>query len=152
MAVFKNISGPQSERIKKNFQKLFRNHGLEIVIQSNLKIVNYLDVTLDLNTGTFKPYHKPDNEINYVHIHSNHPPNIIKQIPISIQNRLSNLSANEEIFKEATPHYTAALERSGYQHQFTHTPKATTQTKNRKRKIIWFNQTISEPHKEALSA
>ena len=139
LAVFKNISGPQSERIKKNFRKLFRENGLDIVIQCNLKIVNYLDVTLDLNTGTFKPYHKPDNEINYVHIHSNHPPNIIKQIPISIQNRLSNLSANEEIFKEAIPHYQAALGRSGYQHQLTYTPKATDRPRSRKRKIIWFN-------------
>ena len=28
LAVFKNISGPESERIKKNFQSLFKKHGL----------------------------------------------------------------------------------------------------------------------------
>ena len=35
----------------------------------------------------------------YVHVKSNHLPNIIKQIPISIQNRLSNHSTNEEFFQ-----------------------------------------------------
>ena len=33
LAVFKNISGPQSEKIKKHFQQIFRENGLDIVIQ-----------------------------------------------------------------------------------------------------------------------
>ena len=140
LAIFKNTPGPQSEKIKKEFQKLFKKHDLEIVVECNRKVVNYLDVTLDLNNGTHKPYHKPDNEVNYVHVNSNHPPNVIKQIPISIQNRLSNLSSNEEIFHQATPYYTAALQRSGYDHQFQYTPTARNQRpKNRKRNTIWFN-------------
>ena len=140
LAIFKNISGPQSEKIKKAFQKAFKKFDLEIVIQCNMKIVDYLDVTFDLNTGTYKPYHKPDGETNYVHVKSNHPPNIIKQIPISIQNRLSNLSANEEIFQQAIPHYSAALERSGYNHNFEYKPTAKNRVRNnRKRNIIWFN-------------
>ena len=40
--------------------------GLEIVAECNLRIVNYLDVTLNLNNGSFKPYHKPDNIIQYI--------------------------------------------------------------------------------------
>ena len=140
LAIFKDTSGPQSEKIKKEFQKLFKEHDLEIVVECNMKVVNYLDVTLDLNSSTFKPYHKPDNEINYVHVKSNHPPNVIKQIPVSIQNRLSNLSYNEEIFHQATPYYTAALQRSGYDHKFQYTPTTRNQrSKNRKRNIIWFN-------------
>ena len=140
LAIFKNLSGPQSERIKKDFQKIFKSHDLEIVIQCNMKSVNYLDVTLDLNTGNYMPYHKPDSEINYVHVMSNHPPNILKQIPLSIQKRLSNLSSNEDIFKEATPFYTAALQRSGYKHKFEYTPSTRIESRrNRKRNIIWFN-------------
>ena len=132
LAIFKNTPGPQSEKIKKEFQKLFKKHDLEIVVECNRKVVNYLDITLNLNNGTHKPYHKPDNEVNYVHVNSNHPPNVIKQIPISIQNRLSNLSSNEEIFHQATPYYTAALQRSGYDHQFQYTPTARNQRpKNR---------------------
>ncbi|MCP4482402.1 MAG: hypothetical protein GY817_06445, partial [bacterium] len=139
LSVFKNVSGPESERIKKDFQALFRKHKLELVIECNKKIVNYLDVTLDLNTGTYRPYHKPNNEVNYVHVKSNHPPNIIKQIPFSIQNRLSNLSANEEIFNQSTPFYAEALRRSGYDHHFEYTPDAPRPRRNRSRKIIWFN-------------
>ena len=140
LALFKNISGPQSERIKKDFQKLFKNHGLDIIIQTNMKVVNFLDVTLNLNDAIYRPYHKPDNETNYVHVKSNHPPCIIKQIPLAIEKRLSNLSANEDIFKNSTMHYTEALKRSGYVHNFQYNPdQLQHRNKNRKRKIIWFN-------------
>ena len=138
--MLKNKSGPQCERIKKDFQKLFKNQDLDIIIQCNMKIVDYLDVTLDLNTGNYKPYHKTNNETNYVHVKSNHPPAILKQIPISIQNRLSNLSANETIFNEAVPYYDDALKRSGFNHTFEYKPKQVNHhRRSRKRNIIWFN-------------
>jgi len=142
LAVFKNTSGPQSERIKKDLQKNFKDNGLDIVIQCNMKTVNYLDVTLDLTNSTYRPYHKPDSETNYVHTDSNHPPSIIKQIPISIETRLSKLSSNENIFKQATPYYEEALKRAGYNHQFNYNPNkntASTEKRKRKRNIIWFN-------------
>ena len=56
LAVFKNTSGPQSEKIKKTFQKMFKNKGLDIIINCNKKIVNYLDVALNLNDGSYHPY------------------------------------------------------------------------------------------------
>ena len=40
LAVFKNTRGPQSEKIKKNFEKVFKNKGLDIIIKCSLKIVN----------------------------------------------------------------------------------------------------------------
>ena len=39
-----------------------------------MKIVNYLDVTLNLNDGSYSPYKKPNDETKYVHINSDHPP------------------------------------------------------------------------------
>ena len=74
LAVFKNISGPESERIKMNLQSLFKKYGLEIIIECNKKVVDFLDVTFNLRGGAYKPYQKPDNKISYI----NHPPNIIK--------------------------------------------------------------------------
>ena len=47
LAVLKNKSGPQSEQVKKNIQKIFKEHGLDIIIQCNMKVVNYLDLTYD---------------------------------------------------------------------------------------------------------
>ena len=43
LAVFKNTSGPQSEKIKMTFQKMFKNKGLDIIINCNMEIVNYPD-------------------------------------------------------------------------------------------------------------
>ena len=103
MAVLKNESGPQSEQVKKNIQKVFKEHGLDIIIECNMKVVNYLDLTFNLNDGTYKPYTKPNNEIKYIHKNSNHPPSVIPQIPLSIESRLSTLSFNEKIFQEAVP-------------------------------------------------
>ena len=42
LAVFKNTSGSQSE---KSFRNMFKNKRLDIIIECNLKILNYLDVT-----------------------------------------------------------------------------------------------------------
>ena len=101
----RNKSDAQLEKMKKKLQRLFKEYDLEIIAKSNQKIVNYLDVILNLKDGTFRPYHKPDDQMPYIHTESNHPPNIIKHIPASIETRLSNLSSTEIIFKESTTHY-----------------------------------------------
>ena len=36
------------------FQKMFKRKGLDIIIKCNTKIVNYLDVTLNLNDGPYR--------------------------------------------------------------------------------------------------
>ena len=51
----------QLETIKKSLQKTFKDFGLEIAAESNLRIVNYLDVTLNINDGSFRPCDKPDD-------------------------------------------------------------------------------------------
>ena len=52
LAVFKNASGTQSEKNKTTFQKMFTNKALDITISCNVKIANYLDVSLNLNDGS----------------------------------------------------------------------------------------------------
>ena len=84
LVVLKNKSGPQLEQVKKNIQKIFKGHELDINIQCNMKIVNYIDVTFNLNDGTYEPYTKPNNEIKYIDKNSNYPPSVIWQIPLSI--------------------------------------------------------------------
>ena len=95
LAVFKNVNGTQAEKIKKDFQNIFKKNGLDIVILCNMKVVNYLDVTFNLNDGSYRPYHKQNDEINYIHTESNHPLNIIKQLPLAIEKRLSNISPSK---------------------------------------------------------
>ena len=144
MSVFKNKSGPQAERIKKHFQPNFRENDLNIVIKCNLKIVDYLDVTLNLN-NIYKPFSKPNNEINYIQKESNHPPSIIKQLPFSIESRLSILSSSEEIFNESAPIYQDSLKKSGYDYKLKYQKNTSTATsrQQRKRKKIWCNPPYS---------
>ena len=64
LAVFTNISRPESERIKRTFKSLFKKYGQEIIIAFNKKVVDFLDVTFNLKDGTYKPYQKPDKNIS----------------------------------------------------------------------------------------
>ena len=75
------MSGSAAEKLKEKFQKLFKEKDLAIIVQCNLKTTNYLDITLNLNDGSYRPYRKPNEETNYIHVNSDHPPSIIKEIP-----------------------------------------------------------------------
>ena len=87
-----------------------------------MKIVNYLDVSLNLNNSNYNPYYKPDNEILYINKDSNHSSIILKQIPASIEKRISTLSSNETIFNESKEIYQKALEKPGYWQTLKHYP------------------------------
>ena len=39
LSIFKNCSGPQMEKIKKHLQKVFKNNGLDVIIECNMKII-----------------------------------------------------------------------------------------------------------------
>ena len=56
LTVFKNVSSPASEKIKELLQYLFKQKGLQIIIECNLKVVNYLDVTSNVSGGSYQPY------------------------------------------------------------------------------------------------
>ena len=146
--MFRKTSGPQAERIKKEVQKIFKENHLDITITCNLKIVNYLDITMNLNDGTYRPYHKPNDDITYIHSQSNHPPAIIKQLPLSIESRLRMISSSKEIFEESAKEYQDALKRSGFKHKLTYEDNTgiahARKPKNRKRKVIWFNPPYSK--------
>ena len=144
LAVFKNISGPQAERIRKDITRHFKNNGLNITIQTNLKIVNYLDVTFNLNNGTYYPYRKPNNQPLYIDAKSNHPPSIIRQLPASINRRISDISCNETEFNKAKTVYETALKSSGYNETLTYNERPPSRPKrNRQRNVIWFNPPYS---------
>ena len=54
LACLHKISGPASDKIRKDMIRIFReNFGLKIIITTNLKKVNFLDVTFNLYTGKY---------------------------------------------------------------------------------------------------
>ena len=129
------------KRLRNAHKKVFKNNGLDVIINCNMKIVNYLDATFNLNNGTYRPYQKPGNMIQYIQVESNHLPNIIKQIPKAIEKRLSQLSCNEEIFNESALVYEDKLQQAGYQQKLKYNPVNTkfNSKRNHKRNIIRFN-------------
>ena len=105
------------EKIKQEVSNAFKANGLKITIDANKKIVDFLDVTFDLASGSYKPYMKPNNKLLYVHRQSNHPPALLKNIPLNINKRLTNISSSKEVFDAAIPPYRKALQESGYDHK-----------------------------------
>ena len=129
------------EKIQKRLPKLFKNNGLHVIIEYNMKIVNYLDVTFNLNDSTYRLYQKPDNIIQYIHVESNHPPSIIQQIPKTIKKRFSQLSSNEDIFTESALFYEDKRHQPGYRQKLKY-HSVNTKVYN-KWSIIWFNLPFS---------
>ena len=71
---------------------------------------------------------------------SNHP-QIIKQLPNTINGRLSHNSSDEAVFNSRKVEYEDALKKSSYKVNLKFTTKATvTPTKIRQRNIIWLYQ------------
>ena len=65
---------------------------------------------------------------------------IVKQLPIMVNKRISDLSFNEQEFNKAKPMYENALESSGFQFELKYSPmNQNNKRRNRSRNIIWFN-------------
>ena len=137
LAIFKNINTRSGDNVRKKFSEILGNLGLKITVQSNLKVVNYLDVTLNLTTGKYYPYRKPDNNPLYINANSNHPPSVIRQIPASISTRISGLSCDSDEFNKTSQVYNDALKSSGYKEKIRYDQNQNQRNqRNRPRNII----------------
>ena len=96
-------------------------------------------------TGLHKPYRKPNDVPMYVHAQSNHPPTVLKHIPSSIGKRISSLSANKDVFDNASVEYDEALRSAGHKETiiFNKNQKDSKNKNNRGRKVTWFNPPYS---------
>ena len=112
----------QCEIAKRKIIKIFQDNWLKITIEVNLKCCDFLDVHLDLPTGTYRPYHKPNSNPVYVN-GSNHPKSVINNIPLGVDERLSMTSSNEEIFNANVGVYQEALESAGHKHKLKYVEK-----------------------------
>lgn len=147
LGVLRNLSGPQSERRRKDIIKVFKELSLSIIIKCRLKKVNFLDVTFDIENNTYEPYRKPNDTPLFINIGSNHPKCIKNKIAKSVQDRLSNISCNENVFNKHKNIYENSLRNSGFNENLvynnTETREENNTRKQRKRKIIWFNPPFS---------
>ena len=68
----------------------------------------------------YDAYRKPNNESFYIHKQSNHPPNILKELPKSMNKRISDISCDENVFNNAKLTYKKALNNSGFTETFSY--------------------------------
>ena len=145
LACFGNLNGPQAEKIRKDVIKILKQEvGLNITRETNLKTVNFLDVTLNLSTRKYQLYSKPGNGPLCIDVNSNHSPNITKTLLDTISSkRINKLSSDEHVFNSTKGLYNNALKNTGYKEniKFQHNVLVEAQKRknNRGRKIIWFN-------------
>ena len=102
------------DKIRKIIIKLFKDTGFQLEIKTNPKKVEFLEVTFSLITGLYTPYKKPNDNLLYINTSSDHPPQVIKQLTNSINERLCENSANEQVFNTVKPVYENSSRKSGY--------------------------------------
>ena len=73
-----------------------------------------------------------------------YPPQIIKQLPNSIAERLSKNSSNQEVFNTVKAEYEDALKKLGYNVDLKYTNNKSEKLKTLKGNIIWFNPLFSK--------
>ena len=118
LVCFGYTSGPQADRIKKYFIKIFKeDFDLSITCKTNFKSVNFLDVILNLTNDKYQPYNKPDNNPTYINILSNHRANTNKNLPGNTSKITNTLSADEIAFIKSKDFYNNALAESGFKYK-----------------------------------
>ena len=103
----------------------------------------FLDVTLNLHSGKYWPYRKPNNHPLYIHSQSNHSPCIERQLLAMVERRIFNIACNQKEFNKAAPIYSNALASSDFSGAINFNA-IDNKMKLRKRKILWFNPPFSE--------
>ena len=71
-------------------------------------MVDILDITFNLNNGTYRPYKKSDDLLLYINKSLNYPSQITNQLPKIINDCLSRNSSNEEVFSSSKYQYEKA--------------------------------------------
>ena len=131
------------DRLRKKMEQLFATFGLKITTETGMKSTDFLDVTLDLDEGTFKPFRKDEQLPVYVNKRSNHPSSITRNIPAMIERRVSSRCSNAHIFEEHKKDYETALKSSGYNKglEYQDQDRQTNRRSKRKRwkNMFWFN-------------
>ena len=104
-----------------------------------------LDVTLNLNDGTYHPFHKPNEETIYIDDESSHLPQIVKKIPRSVEKGLSRLSSTKKIFENSKDYYEQRLRQCGYNKKLNYTEENNEiNQKSRKGNTLYFNPLYSK--------
>ena len=73
-----------------------------------------------MNDQTHEPYRKANNNPVYINKHSNHPQNIINEVPKAISKRLASISCNKNVFDRNIGIYNTALKNCAFDQTLTY--------------------------------
>ena len=63
LALLRNLNGQETDKVRKNIIRVFKDTGFSLKIETKLKEVDFLDVSLNLRNGAYRPYKKPNNRL-----------------------------------------------------------------------------------------
>ena len=106
------------DRTRKQLHELFKEEGLKITVDICGGQVDFLDIILDADQKSHRPYKKPNDTPLYINTQSNHPKNIIGNIPDMISKRLRvylhvDRSTGAHHRLSAHKHHRCAPDRTG---------------------------------------
>ena len=136
-------TGRVLDKKRKQLEKICKDNGLGITALTNIKVVNFLDVTFDLTSKSYKPYRRPNSKLSYLHVDSDHPSSVIKSVPKTVETRLSTLSSTREIFEAEKTVYEDALKMSGHKVKLEYNPQES-KKRVRRRSVTYFNPPFSK--------
>ena len=106
LIIIGNPNEPKLDSCRKRISKALKLLEFRITMHTNLKIVNFLDVTLNLSKDIFELYKKSEWH-THLHTHFFKPPTLNYQTnPKSISCRLSNNSSNIKILTNTNTYMT----------------------------------------------
>ena len=146
-----NKSARLVDRLRKDVVKLFQSLGLKVTTEINIRSTDFLDVTLNLEDGSHRPFRKDNRIPVYIDSRSNHPPVVKKNLPKMIGKRISDLSSNAEIFEKEKPIYQEALKNAGFKEELKYEKTQKTR-RRRRRSILWFNPPWSDTVKTNIGS
>ena len=97
--MFIKLPGPDREKLGQRVKDLFANHRLKVTNESGIKIRDFLDISLNLENGTYivQLGKTPDPPYMCTRGRTTLPAHIKKGLPRMISKRISTLSSSKDI-------------------------------------------------------
>ena len=129
--------------MRKNIISIFKSINFKIEITTNLTEVDFLDLTFNLERNTYRPCKTQNDNLTYIDISWNHPPQNIKLPTQGICKKLSKNSSSTEIFEQSKPE--KAQKECAYKVRLHYIQPILQQNNTRRttQEIIWFNPPFS---------
>ena len=109
LAVIRSASGSSLDRYRKKLITIFQDNEQKITVDTGKTTITCLDIDFCLNSESYQPNRKSNDEPLYISRNSNHSPTMLSRLPQAVSKRISSLSSNFELVTRAAPIYNAAL-------------------------------------------